>query len=60
MMTSDLKILLDTDNVPNYWYNVLADLKRSLPPPLDPSHKGPIDIKQLERLFPKECIKQEI
>jgi tryptophan synthase beta chain len=47
------------DIVPKFWYNIVADLPKPLPPPrlLD----GSIPPKEMfERLFPKELVKQEM
>ncbi|MEM1950027.1 MAG: hypothetical protein QXY50_06130, partial [Candidatus Caldarchaeum sp.] len=54
------KILLDENSFPKNWYNILPDLPKPLPPPIDPSTKAPVDPKKLERIFPKELIKQEL
>ncbi|MCX8201931.1 MAG: TrpB-like pyridoxal phosphate-dependent enzyme, partial [Candidatus Caldarchaeum sp.] len=56
----DRKILLDENSLPKYWYNILPDLPRPLPPPIDPSTKAPVDPRKLERIFPKELIQQEL
>ena len=54
------KIILDEEEVPRRWYNVLPDLPKPLPPPIDPSTKEPIKPEILERVFAKELIKQEV
>ncbi|MFX0086280.1 MAG: TrpB-like pyridoxal phosphate-dependent enzyme [Candidatus Hodarchaeota archaeon] len=51
---------LDENELPKYWYNILPDLPKPLPPPLSPATNKPINPKDLEALFPKELIKQEI
>ncbi|RLD98709.1 MAG: TrpB-like pyridoxal-phosphate dependent enzyme, partial [Aquificota bacterium] len=40
------------------WYNIQADI--SVPPPLNPSTKEPMDIKDMEPIFPKELLRQEV
>ncbi len=54
------KILLDENEMPTKWYNVLADLPEPLAPPLDPATNEPLPPEALEPLFPKELIKQEM
>ncbi len=54
------KILLDENEMPTKWYNVLADLPEPLAPPLDPATNEPLAPEALEPLFPKELIKQEM
>jgi tryptophan synthase beta chain len=51
---------LDESEMPRKWYNILPDLPKPFPPPLSPTTKEPINPKDLEVLFPKELIKQEI
>lgn len=53
-------INLDENELPKQWYNILPDLPRPLPPPVDPSTKQPVDPAKLERIFAKELIKQEL
>ncbi|MDG6243632.1 MAG: TrpB-like pyridoxal phosphate-dependent enzyme [Methanolobus sp.] len=52
------KILLDENEMPTQWYNILADIK--VDPPLNPATKEPMDPKDLEPIFARELIKQEI
>lgn len=37
--------------IPTRWYNVVPDLPRRLPPVLDPTTRGPADVKKLHRLY---------
>jgi len=55
-----MKILLDIDEIPKYWYNILADLPKVLPPPLNPQTKTPVNPDDLKRIFIEECVKQEV
>ncbi len=55
-----MKILLDIDEIPKYWYNILADLPKVLPPPLNPQTKTPVNPDDLKRIFVEECVKQEV
>ncbi len=54
------KILLDEEDIPKNWYNILPDLPKPLPPPMNPVTREPIKPQDLERVFAKELIKQEV
>ncbi|CAN7128224.1 unnamed protein product [Brassica rapa subsp. narinosa] len=45
--------------IPNQWYNLIADLSVKPPPPLHPKTFEPIKPEDLSHLFPNELIKQE-
>ncbi len=51
---------LDENELPKRWYNILPDLPTPFPPPLSPATNEPLNPKDLEVLFAKELIKQEI
>ncbi|MBP2030512.1 tryptophan synthase beta chain [Methanohalophilus levihalophilus] len=55
-----VKFILDENEMPDKWYNILADLPTPLAPPLNPATEEPISPADLEPLFPKELIKQEV
>ncbi len=52
--------LLHHEELPKRWYNVLADMDRSLDPPLDPRTNEPVPPEALLVLFPRACIEQEV
>ena len=54
------KILLDENEMPKKWYNILPDLPEPLPPPLHPATNEPIKPEDLEPLFPRGLIEQEM
>lgn len=54
------KITLDENDIPKKWYNIQADLKTPLDPPLHPQTKKPIGPSDLSTIFPMELIKQEV
>jgi tryptophan synthase beta chain len=54
------KYLLSERELPTKWYNIQADLKTPLPPPLHPGTGQPIGPQDLAPLFPMELIKQEV
>ncbi len=59
-MKDPIKVLLDVDEVPRRWYNILPDLPVPLPPPLHPGTKEPIGPEALQPIFPMEIIRQEV
>jgi len=54
------KILLTEKEIPQQWYNILADMPNKPLPPLHPGTKQPIGPEALAPLFPMELIKQEV
>lgn len=55
-----VKYVLEEKEIPQYWYNILADLPEPLPQVLHPGTKKPIQPEDLAPLFPMELIKQEM
>jgi len=55
-----LKYNLDEEEIPKAWYNIQADLKTQLDPPLNPATKEPIGPEDLSAIFPMGLIKQEV
>jgi tryptophan synthase beta chain len=53
------KITLDENDIPKQWYNIQADLKTPLDPPLHPQTRQPITPDDLKAIFPMGLIKQE-
>lgn len=54
------KILLDEEDIPKQWYNIVPDLPKPLPPPISPETREPINPAALEAVFAKELIRQEM
>ncbi len=54
------KILLTENDIPKSWYNIVADMKNKPLPPLNPQTKEPLNASDLEPVFAKELIKQEV
>lgn len=54
------KILLNEKDIPEKWYNIVADMENKPLPPLHPGTKEPIGPDALAPLFPMELIKQEV
>ena len=55
-----VRVDLKVEEMPKYWYNVLADLPFKLDPPLDPRTKQPISPQALSAIFPEPLIEQEV
>lgn len=54
------KFLLSEKEIPEKWYNIVADMPNKPLPPLHPGTKEPIGPEALAPLFPEELIKQEV
>ncbi|MDH5396991.1 MAG: TrpB-like pyridoxal phosphate-dependent enzyme [Cyclobacteriaceae bacterium] len=54
------KITLDEKEIPDKWYNIVADMPNKPLPPLHPGTLEPIGPEALAPLFPMELIKQEV
>ena len=54
------KITLEEKEIPEKWYNIVADMPNKPLPPLHPGTKQPIGPEALAPLFPEELIKQEV
>ncbi|MCQ2512637.1 MAG: TrpB-like pyridoxal phosphate-dependent enzyme [Lachnospiraceae bacterium] len=58
--TIPYKLLLEERELPRYWYNVRADMKKKPAPMLDPSTMQPISEDVLRHVFCDELVKQEL
>jgi len=54
------KIYLGEDEIPTQWYNVRADMKVKPAPLLNPGTGQPLKPEELEPIFCKELVKQEL
>ncbi|MBC7080639.1 MAG: TrpB-like pyridoxal phosphate-dependent enzyme [Thermoplasmatales archaeon] len=52
------KIIIDEEEMPDRWYNLQSEIKA--PPPLNPSTLEPVKASDLEKIFPRELIRQEL
>lgn len=59
-MKTTKKILLPENEMPTAWYNIAADMPNKTLPPLHPGTKQPLNPAELEAVFAKELIEQEI
>ena len=62
MKTNEIpyKIYLSEDELPRYWYNVRADMKKKPAPLLNPETLKPCTAEELGRVFCDELVKQEL
>lgn len=51
---------LTQKDIPRTWYNLLPDFPEPLPPPLHPGTKQPMSPEELESIFPRNLIEQEM
>ena len=54
------KIYLEESQMPKYWYNVRADMKNKPAPLLNPATGKPMTEEELDAVFCKELVKQEL
>jgi tryptophan synthase beta chain len=54
------KFVLDENDIPKAWYNIVADMPVKPLPPLHPATKKALAPEDLEPIFAKELIKQEM
>jgi tryptophan synthase beta chain len=54
------RVLLSENERPQAWYNLLADLPEPLPPPIHPGTMQPLKPAELEPIFAKALIEQEV
>ncbi|MGR6836322.1 TrpB-like pyridoxal phosphate-dependent enzyme [Syntrophomonas erecta] len=54
------KIILPEDKVPRFWYNVQADMPNPMEPGLNPQTHQPLTPSDLEPIFARELIAQEV
>jgi len=55
-----IKIQLEDQDIPKQWYNIAADFKTPMSPPLNPATGEPIGPEALAPLFPMALIQQEV
>lgn len=58
--TIPYKIYLEEHEMPRQWYNVRADMKNKPEPLLNPKTFEPMTAKELEAVFCRELVKQEL
>ena len=60
MSTESYKTYLDESELPTSWYNMRADMKKKPAPLLNPGTLQPVTAEELEHVFCKECVRQEL
>jgi len=60
IMEIPYKIYLNENEIPKQWYNVRADMKNKPAPLLNPATLKPMTPSELENVFCKELVKQEL
>ncbi len=55
-----IKVFLKEEDMPRQWYNIQADLKVPLSPPLHPGTGQPLGPQDLAAIFPMALIEQEM
>ena len=60
MNNDPYKVYLTEDELPRAWYNIRADMKQKPAPLLNPKTLQPVTAEELEHVFCKACVKQEL
>jgi tryptophan synthase beta chain len=58
-MSKTKKILLPDSELPQQWYNIVADMPNKPLPPLNPATKEPVSKDMLNQIFVEELVNQE-
>ena len=59
-MSKQKRFLLDENELPRQWYNILAEMPNKPLPPLNPATKEPLSVEDLSHIFAAECARQEL
>ena len=59
-MSGQKRYLLEENELPRQWYNILAQMPNKPLPPLNPATKEPMTADDLSHIFAAECAKQEL
>ena len=60
MTNEPYKTYLTEAELPTAWYNVRADMRKKPAPLLNPATLRPVTADELEQVFCRECVKQEL
>ncbi|MFQ5833328.1 MAG: TrpB-like pyridoxal phosphate-dependent enzyme [Candidatus Thorarchaeota archaeon] len=60
MTRTESRILLDIEDVPKNYVNILPHLAEPLAPPINPETGNPVSPEMLMAIFAVECVKQEM
>jgi tryptophan synthase beta chain len=59
-MANKIRFDLGQSDIPERWYNIMADLPEPLPPPLHPGTKQPVSLQDMTAIFPESIVMQEM
>lgn len=59
-MPTPTRFTLTQSDIPDQWYNLLADFPEPLPPPLHPGTRQPVPPDALTAIFPENLVQQEM
>ena len=59
-MSKQKRFILQENELPTQWYNILADMPNKPLPPIHPATHQPLTVEDLAHIFPAECCKQEL
>ena len=59
-MSKQKRFILQENELPTQWYNILADMPNKPLPPIHPVTHQPLTVEDLAHIFPAECCKQEL
>jgi tryptophan synthase beta chain len=59
-MSTQTRFTLSQSDIPQAWYNLLADFPEPLPPPLHPGTKQPVTPDLMTAMFPENLVRQEM
>ena len=54
------RYFLQEQDIPDRWYNVVADMPVKPMPMRNPQTKEPVTVEDLSSLFCEECLRQEL
>ncbi|HOO89379.1 MAG TPA: TrpB-like pyridoxal phosphate-dependent enzyme [Syntrophales bacterium] len=55
-----VKVLLNEDEIPRQWYNIMPDMPTPMSPPLHPGTGQPLKPEDMAQIFPMNLIEQEM
>ena len=59
-MTRQKRFILQENEIPAQWYNIMADMPNKPMLPLDPKTRKPLTPEDLYPIFAEECVRQEL
>ena len=60
MSNKKKRFILPEEEIPQYWYNIQADMVNKPMPPLHPGTKQPLKAEDLYPIFAEELCRQEL